>query len=205
MSIFNREHNVLFIHVPKTAGTSMERCFFLGGGGHKTIRDFPEAQDAFRFAFVRNPWDRFISAYCCQTNVDDPNDLGAFDWFVRNRCSPNQYPVRGLYWKHFIPQWHFLLDVYGRIGVDFVGHFESLEKDWRHVCRRVGVTAKLPHERKVDHRPYKHYYTPESWDIIGRLYRRDVKLFGYRHCIAAPDEACQDLLGVKMPDIPAWS
>ena len=42
MSIYNREHSVVFIHVPKTAGTSMERNYFLGSGGHKTIRDFDQ-------------------------------------------------------------------------------------------------------------------------------------------------------------------
>lgn len=178
MSIFNPTSNVLFIHVPKTAGTSMEYRLFIGGGGHLTIRDFNDVGDAFKFSFVRNPWDRFVSAYFCQNHVE--KSKAGFNQFVQGAVlAPEQYPNVGINRTHFLPQWHFLLDNDDEIGVDFIGKYESLQEDWSYVCNRVGVTDELCHERKVDHAYYEYYYTPDSWEAIGKMYERDIDLFRY--------------------------
>ena len=179
MSIYNNRYNVLFIHVPKTAGTSMEREAFLGGGGHKTIRDFSNVPDnTFKFSFVRNPWDRFVSAFYCQNKY-----LGAakkvFTAFVMNEPARGIFPVDGVAPVHFLPQYHFLLDTHGKIGVDYIGRFEILKIDWAHICAILDVFDELPHIRKGNHQYYKNYYTPETWDIVGELYKRDVDLFDY--------------------------
>ena len=179
MSVLNSDHEVLFIHVPKTAGTSMERCHFLGGGGHQTIREYPQNQRLFKFGFVRNPWDRLVSAFFCHRPYDGGRDLAQFHQFVLEHCSDGEYPDDGIYRLHFLPMWHFLLDGNDRMGVDFVGRFEMLQSGWKYVCERLKVFAVLPHERKRLHRPYKEYYTPETWDVVGQLYQRDIELFGY--------------------------
>lgn len=178
MSFHNRECDVLFIHVPKTAGTSMERACFIGGGGHETIRDYTVGENTFSFSFVRNPWDRFVSAVVCQYKYIQATKE-QFNKFVLEDCTDGEFPTNGVHRIHFLPQYHFLIDVYANIGVDFVGRFENIQSDWRKVCATVGVKAELAHHRKVRHMPYKDYYTPESWDIIGKLYQRDVELFGY--------------------------
>lgn len=179
MSFYNHEYDVLFIHVPKTAGTSMERAYFIGGGGHQTIRDFEIGEDTFTFSFVRNPWDRFVSGVVCQHKYIQATKE-QFTQFVMDECSNGEFPKNGVVAMHFLPQYHFLLENYDKIGVDFVGHFENLECDWRRVCSTiVRQTVDLEHHRKVAHNPYRYYYTPESWDIIGNLYQRDVELFGY--------------------------
>lgn len=65
------------------------------------------------------------------------------------------------------------------IGVDFIGKFESLREDWEYICDRMAVTSELAHYRKVKHKPYEYYYTPETWDLVGKLYEQDINLFGY--------------------------
>ena len=72
-----------------------------------------------------------------------------------------------------------MTDNYDKIGVDYIGRFESLEDDWQYVCDTLDVFNELPHLRKGNHSYYKDYYNPDTWDIVGRLYRRDVDLFGY--------------------------
>lgn len=179
MSIYNPKHNALFIHVPKTAGTSMERAPFLGGGGHETIRDYPNVpESAFRFSFVRNPWDRLVSGFACQHAYEGAGP-DRFREFVYSHCSDGEYPTEGVYTNHFLPQWHFLLDNHDNIGVDYIGRFESLDSDWRHVCDILNVKYELPHYRKGERGYYKDYYTADTWDIVGKLYQRDVDLFGY--------------------------
>jgi hypothetical protein len=64
MSIVNHDYKHVFIHVPKTAGSSMELLPWVGGSSHQTIYQYRDAPaDYYRWAFVRNPMSRFLSAY----------------------------------------------------------------------------------------------------------------------------------------------
>ena len=64
MTGYNEQYDVLFIHVPKTAGSSMEKAEFVSGAGHRpywAIEEQTRKQAGFSFGFVRNPYDRFVS------------------------------------------------------------------------------------------------------------------------------------------------
>ena len=95
MSICNLENNVIFIHVPKTGGTSMEHNSFIGGGGHRDIRFYkriflltfsglPAWEDIFKFGFVRNPYDRLASAYtanCARRGSQPLGEYGILNYY----------------------------------------------------------------------------------------------------------------------------
>lgn len=164
MSIFNRNHNVIFIHIPKTAGTSMERREFLGSGGHQTIHEFVDEEgfaDAFKFAFVRNPWERYISA-----------------WTQMNHGKPEKIVVTAPV-IHFRRQHEFICDEKGNILVDYVGRYETLLEDWAIICARLGVAGHLPHHRPGCHGDYREYFTAETWAQLAEFYARDIEIFGY--------------------------
>ena len=67
MSNYNKKLNHIFIHIPKTAGSSMENQPWVGGRGHLRIQAFAEQgldiEKIFVWCFVRNPYDRLVSAY----------------------------------------------------------------------------------------------------------------------------------------------
>ena len=183
MSTYYKELNLLFIHVPRTGGTSIEQALFPLAGGHETVRDFKYVPEGvFKFAFVRNPWDRFVSGYFCREKVAGFTiSVDGFNRYIEYiACKyPGEFPVFGVYEDHFRPMYHFLLDDNDKIGVDFVGRFESLQKDWDYVCGILGVTVELEHHRKFAHPKYNQCYTLENWDYIKELYRKDIELFGY--------------------------
>ena len=210
MSHYNSDLKALYIHVQKTAGTSMEQMPWLKGtGGHIPAIKYkfmPWFYETFKFAFVRNPWDRFVSAYFHvgiprgEHIVDQEHTREGFARFVKSldiEKLTNERMIEHIWqtypsispWPlhyHFLPQWFFLYDnnkgpKRNRL-VDFVGRYENLKVDWEIVAGNLGFGyTKLGHSRTAP--PYKehytHYYTPELWDIIGKIYKVDCQLFDY--------------------------
>ena len=222
MTSYHAKYDVLFVHVPKTAGTSMEHAPFIEGDGHMPFWAVPaECQRArFSFAFVRNPYDRFVSAVTegmfttlLQRNEhpkDNTDERIIFErakqlvhfaaaqapssgqlelrsvgnWRVLGRGHDPLPHVEG--WDfpiHYIPQ-HYFVSTIGldRVGVEMLGRFEHLQRDWRRVCDRVGVPFELPHHRNAQRhrrRRYPAFYTPDVQDVVRRCYARDFEVLDY--------------------------
>ena len=130
----------------------------------------------FKFAFVRNPWDRTVSEY---RRWGLEKGL-SFQQFVRGQweeSEPTRVADRNV---HAAPQADFLYDEQRQIGVDFVGQFERLEADWASVCARIGKRIQLPTANATSHDHYSAYYDDETMELIARRYRTDIDAFGYR-------------------------
>jgi hypothetical protein len=68
------KHKCIFIHIPKTAGMSIQQGFgreHNHNHPHKKPEDFSLSRwnSYFTFCFVRNPWDRLLSAYLYNINM----------------------------------------------------------------------------------------------------------------------------------------
>jgi len=150
------------------------------GHGHLTLQEVrphlpPEQFDSFfKFAFVRNPFDRFIS-YC------------AFMTRVRGELETKPHQVMRFYidkpqWQHvlFQPQHHFVCDAAGNLLTDYIGRVEEMQQSYDHIAHRIGVpTAMLRKINATKRRDYRSYYTPQLVDEVAKLYARDLELFGY--------------------------
>lgn len=187
------KHRALFIHIPKSAGRSVVRGLF----DVKSVEHAPadwyqqlnpdKFEHYFKFTFVRNPWDRAVSAYTYLCNggsaasVDDMhwatfvNSLGSFDNFVCNWMSEENIYRNAL----FTPQVTFLKDTFGRIDMDFVGRFENLEADFNKVAAKLEIAAELPHLNQSHAEDYQTFYSADSQAVIARLYAEDIKEFDY--------------------------
>ncbi len=148
---------------------------------HASLRDaerrIPRAVYAtlFKFAFVRNPWDRLVSEY--NAVLAKPGHrrhqrvarMGFRAYLLRE--APR---IVGL-------QIDMLTDRSGALGVDFVGRFERFDEDLRAVCARIGVTppAVVPHVNAYAHDPYETFYDDETRAIVARTWGRDIDAFGY--------------------------
>src|SRR5579863_90564 len=111
-------HQCIFIHVPKTAGTSIARALFDAPVSAVPYLEYERANPSkfrryFKFCFVRNPWDRLLSAYfhvrehggwgCEKEEVTRYEDFASF---IRYGLTPKN--VRA--WHHFKPQHYFICD-----------------------------------------------------------------------------------------------
>lgn len=93
----------------------------------------------FKFAVVRNPWERAVSTYR-YLNINE-----SFDDFVdRLTRSCSEGEADSEFW-FFRPQVDFVMDEAGTIVVDSVVHFENIATEFSHVAATVNLQAPLRH------------------------------------------------------------
>jgi hypothetical protein len=210
-TVLLREQNAIYFPIPKVACTSvLNMCADVLDIRSKDLSVheiyFPGIQDLdkisykyndyFKFAFVRNPWDRLVS--CFRNKIRDDSSLSN-KWFENGvsrglLCYGTFRPMMSFEEfveavleipdleaeKHFRSQYTFLVDSNGEIIPNFFGKFENLNWDLMHVCERIGIhNPDLPHLQKSVRKNYRDYYSNELREKVRNRYSRDIELFGY--------------------------
>lgn len=184
------QYRCIFIHNPRTGGNSIVQSLFGGHSpGHRTAKQYQlaftkqEFDQYFKFTFVRNPWDRFISAFhfLKQGGMNLKDALWAerlhevyFDEFVEDYLDPDL-----LNQVHFRPQSYFICGFRGKPVVDFTGRFEHFDEDFASVADRLGLDNKPLHVNTSRHNYYRDYYTDKLQKKVAAYYDEDITLFRY--------------------------
>ena len=184
----------IFFHVPKTGGLAVAEALFGNRAvGHINV-DTAELifgrrrfDSFYKFAFVRNPWDRLVSSYNYLRKGgisrkltpfirEHVLDFGSFEAFVENGLA-HEAVLRE---QHFRPQSAFLCRGNGELAVDYLGRYENLDRDFDEVAARLGASTKLePRNSSGRTRGYRDCYTDKTRDLTAEIYRRDIDIFGY--------------------------
>lgn len=190
----------IFVHIPKTAGTSIELFF-------KNELDLPakakaplvlsknkvgeigpphlthlKAHEFYENCFIS---EELFDSYFKFSFVRNPWDrvvsfykysnlnlLISFKTFVNNEL-PKLLKERSYF---YAPQYDFIYQN-GEKLVDFVGRFEQLQKDFDKVCDKLDISdSKLPHERKSKVMTIK----KRCNEMYKKLKRRPGLVFKYR-------------------------
>jgi hypothetical protein len=187
---------VTFIHVPKTAGTSITEWFRLmcvyPPNGY-TMRRFCDTKEhwgvnevmrevsdlGYTFAVVRNPWDYAVSLYSHLTQkmpvvykeFEWLKDVSFNDWILNIDIYPNT----------FISPYTLSSNQCSWIDntVDVL-KYESLEEDFKRVQQVVGNTLPLPIKNISQRTHYVDYYTEESKKRVSEIFAEDIDRFKYR-------------------------
>lgn len=177
----------VYIRVPKTASTSTIR-FLPGlyasahnsysvarnGFFHKELGTEEDWEALFKFGFVRNPWDRYLSFFFHQAEAGrqvtgtTPEDFRKFLFGLA---------TDGVHLK-MRPEVMF-----AGIELDFVGQFERLEKDLLFIQKKLQITklAPLTHAKKNETRPreWQGYYDNDTRDRVAELGAWEIERFNY--------------------------
>lgn len=197
--IISDQFKFIFVHIPKTGGTSVRRALRIASPQsqhplaetrtkHEPLltlmsrvseNEAAQLNQYYKFAFVRNPWDRVVSlhAYLLKKETQFPiNDFRSLDTFINGLYTGISW-IRNLHSSK--RQIEFIVNDQAQISVDFLGRFENLTTDFRFVTNKLGLKARLPHLNRSDHADYRRVLSKISRQQIAEYYRTDIETFGY--------------------------
>lgn len=152
--------------------------------GHLSLRQVrPHVGDDafngyFKFAFVRNPFDRFVS-YCAfmtrENSVFERAPQAVMEHFLFV-APPEQHIL-------FQSQASVLVDDDGTtLLTDSIGRVEEMQASYDAIASRIGIPTRLLEQVNSSRRgAYRQYYTPALKDAVARRYAIDFQLFGYEY------------------------
>ena len=201
------EHKAIFVHIPKTAGSSIEVALNAieqtneGGIDDATGKFYPVTtgkekhydarayrkyygrkiwRNYFKFTVVRNPWQRVHSWWWNNKEITGAVAL-PFSEFVRTTLGNSSSLPKSLR-----PQVNWITSDNGKIEMDYICRFENIENDFSEVCRLIrAAPVELPqvlveNRNPASRRHYSEDYDAELRDLVAAVYAEDISLFNYR-------------------------
>jgi hypothetical protein len=140
----------------------------------------------FKFGFVRNPFDRIVSAF-----------EYAKKWYKQNSKSSEIFRKNEqvLYLDDF-KKW--ILHEYGTNGklgkygsqfeyvhgCDFIGRFENLDEHVKYATNKIDPTLYTPlnkiNKSASSKKHYSEWYDDDTIEIVSHLWAKDIEKFGYK-------------------------
>ena len=212
--VYSDKNSLIFTHISRTGGVTIDNCMRrllpdsrTIGGQHAPLvaaRAMLGArfEQAYKFAFVRNPWDRFVSWYslmaavkhsakpnCAAPIVHDTEHWHVFDAFLENWCA-QEVQIDGVR-RRQLSQWAQLVDADGVLLVDDIGRFENYTPDAIRLFANAHIDAGLlPTLNASKHLHYSAYYSAFGRELIENVFPEDISNFGYQFEAASLDCAC---------------
>ena len=144
----------IFIHIPKSAGTAIRSALGELKEGRRHLpwwvyynSSYRKYNEYFKFSFVRNPYERAESAYKYLLSGGNQREDLEVSKVIQTYSSFYDFVKFGLYEGNmkshpfFWDQKDYLFDWRGKLKLDYLGHFESLQRDFDIICDRLGIYA----------------------------------------------------------------
>ena len=187
--MISHKDKCIFIHIPKTGGTSLFKLYsdevgpYMSGESHLQKYQDYRGSDYYITTFVRNPWDRMISEYKWlklwpHAYVGEPP--GTFKDYC-NILSDNALNYQESESAHLMTQLDLISFAVDSVdNLDFTGRFENFERDLSFILKTIGSDkTELPHENQTNHKHYIEHYDDETRQIVAEKYAKDIEYFGY--------------------------
>ena len=207
--MISHTHKFIFVHIRKTAGTSVTNTLGECEGGTIPMSDNFSPPPPFRsrsctgtkvhnhanFSWYKEVLTKEqLNEYFKFTFVRNPWDLRVsqyeynkkYEWGRLKRLANKPFKewVRHYSIKKRPEQTRSGLPQIAVIesvdNLDFIGRFENLQEDFDIICDKIGIPKQqLPHVNKTKREHYTEYYDDETKQIVAEKYAKDIEYFGY--------------------------
>ncbi|MCC5997356.1 MAG: sulfotransferase family 2 domain-containing protein [Oceanicaulis sp.] len=178
-----RDPDCVLIHIPKTGGSSIRHGLWASRYEGPVFGEMPDDwRGYFKFAFVRHPLDRLVSAWAdfsqmrnFRNSIDSFLDIVVDETVIYDeRRKTLAERIR----HHTIAQTHPFNCL---SHADYVGRYETYLDDLRMILDRVGMPqVSVPHLRKTDHGGWKAHLNGKTLDRAVAYFDQDFELLGYK-------------------------
>lgn len=198
--VVSHRKKCIFIHIPKTAGTSIEQFIkddnkndleYLGVRGNRSMHHFTALELKmelkyifdlyYKFSIVRNPYDRLLSEYYWTPipNVGFKAGKSKFEFlnYVADTVKNKKY-FDNIYNDHFIPQHQFLFNN-KKLLVNEVFKYEDLSRASDYLKKKLNIEKELPYLNNSKLNIKKDYWNLRQKERIYKLYKNDFIIFNY--------------------------
>ena len=185
--------NIIFIHIPKTAGYAIGRCLrncnFLKDGygfSHNIARNIikPNHINCVVLGVVRNPYDRLYSIFEFYNKKNPNHGLidknESFENFILN--FEEKYYLQE---QPFNTCYDFLTDKLGNLMTTDIIKFENLQIEYDEFCKKYNLENNLI---KMNENKFKHtnidwskLYNNEMKIIVEKIFYKDFSVFNYSY------------------------
>lgn len=145
----------------------------------------------WKFAVVRNPWDRVVSNYLYarmpRSFWHSPDGTTVYS------MHPDYETLRDASFKSCVeliptlkhpgwePQSNWICGPTGKCMMDILCRYEQLAQDFAQLCSKIGVKRDLPVLNASENKPttWQDFYDEKTAAAVKQLYAADIANFGY--------------------------
>ena len=188
-----------FLHIPKCGGSYLKHLF--PNKGHKSIIELKNIENTF--AIVRNPYDRFISAYFYLKQNDENyfdkinrqmyksfkkiNSIEEFIDILYDEFKKYKIPYKRVKNNHFInlihfrPMYTFVCNTEKKNIVNHIIKFENINTDIKKLFDKYDISQEFLKTNSSKRNHFDFYFNNNSNMIkkFNEIYELDFLLFNY--------------------------
>ena len=198
------KNNFLFVHIPKTAGNSIQLVLkeysedkIVTSSNQDSINRFGLRSKKYQLSKHSKLKDykyelesELYKKLFKFTIVRNPWDRMISFYFSRNRGHIKWDRNKFIKFVKKTPSVNSFLSLgflnnFGSRAfnnIDFFLRFENLDQDFNKLCDELGIErTKLPHRNISDHKHYSYYYDKELVELVSKRFSSEIKYFGYNY------------------------
>ena len=183
--------STLFIHIPKTGGSSIRDGILHNEPIKKFHGEIPgDIKYDFSFAFVRNPFERLVSSVLyCRRHIPNLTLNQCMDYILDDNI--RIFPIgrrhktvsfnggKPFTKHHSVPITH----PFNRIDLaETIYRFENYNESVKEIMDRLGIQHRvIPHLRPSQYKysSYKEYYCSETKSRASQIFEKDLDTYKY--------------------------